>query len=160
MNAKYLSKSFMFAVLAALSAVSTFAATSASLSLSGVVAPVTAITVTADPNASSLPVGSSVSGLKIASVNELSNDKAGYTVTLSTANGGMLKEAAGSDSLPYSLTYNGVAVSFSSGLATISDVSARTSGSGSTKELDMSFASAFLNADSYSDTLTFTIVAK
>lgn len=160
MNAKLFSRTFALAALIAFASIPSFAATTASLSLSGVVAPVTAITVTADPNAANLPVGSSVTGMKIAVVNELSNDKAGYSVSLATANGGLLKEVAGSDSLAYSLSYNGNAVVFSAGSALISDVSSRTPGSGSSKDLAISFSSAFLNADSYTDTLTFTISAK
>lgn len=159
MNRKSLSQAFIVALFVG-AALPSFAATTGTLSLSGTVAPVTSIVVTPDANASNLPVGSTASALKIATVTELSNDKAGYSVTLSTANGGYLKEASGTDSLAYSLSYNGSAVAFSSGSATISDVSARTGGAGSAKELDISFASAFLNADSYTDTLTFTITAK
>jgi hypothetical protein len=137
-----------------------FAATTGTLSLLGTVAPLTAITVTPDPNASNLPVDLVASNLKVATVNELSNDKAGYTVTLSTANGSVLKETAGSDTLAYSLTYNGAAVVFASNTAIISDVASRTSVAGSSKDLAISFAATFLNADTYSDTLTFTIIAK
>ncbi len=160
MNRSSLGKFSIIIVVALFAAVPAFAATTGTLTLSGVVAPVTSVTVTPDANASSLPVGTTVSGLKIATVNELSNDKAGYSLTLSTANGAQLKEAAGTDALSYSLSYNGVAVAFSSGSATISDTAARTSGSGVSKDLAISFAAAFLNADSYSDTLTFTITAK
>jgi hypothetical protein len=164
MNTKFNSKSMVLVALIALAAVPTFAATSGTLFLSGVVAPVTSITVQADPNASNLPVGTTVSNLVVASVNELSNNKAGYTVSLSTANGGMLKETNGlnvglADTVPYTLSYNGSAVSFSSGSAVISRVSSRTTGSGTTNSLAISFASAFLNADTYTDTLTFTIAA-
>ncbi len=49
------------------------------LSLSGKVAPITTITVTADANASALPIGTATTDLKIATVVELSNSAAGYT---------------------------------------------------------------------------------
>jgi hypothetical protein len=164
MNMKSNFKSLVLASVIALVAFPTFAATNCSLSLSGIVAPITAITVQADPNASNLPVGTTVAGLTITSVNELCNSKGGYTVTLSSANGGLLKEsnvqALGlTDSVPYSLSYNGSAVNFQNGSAVISRVTQRTSGSGTTNSLSISFASAFLNADTYTDTLTFTIAA-
>lgn len=160
MNTKFSLKSLSLVALIAFAALPSFAATTGTLSLSGTVAPMTAITVTADPNASNLPVGQSATGLKVATVNELSNSKTGYTVSLSTANGGLLKEVDGSDALAYTLSYNGVEVAFSSGTATISNVSSRTTGLGSSKDLAISFSAAFLNADSYTDTLTFTIAAK
>lgn len=158
-------KSLAIAGFFMLVAIPTFAATTGSLLLSGVVAPRTEITVTADANASSLPVGSTVSNLKIASVNELSNNKAGYTVSLASANNGQLKEsntqAVGlSDSLPYSLSYNGNPVGLNGGSAQISNISSRTTGAGTDNVLAISFSSAFLNADTYTDTLTFTIAAK
>jgi len=161
MNIRIASKAFALAALiAAGSALPGFSATTGTLSLSGTVAPVTSISVVADANASSLPVGSAVTNLKIATVVELTNNKAGYTVVLSSANGGLLKQAGGPDSLAYALRYDGQAVSFAGGSALVSDVASRTGGAGVAKELDISFASAFLNADSYSDTLTFTISAK
>jgi hypothetical protein len=165
MKTKLNRKSIALVALIALASIPTFAATNGSLLLSGVVAPQTAITVTADPNASNLPVGTTVTGMIVATVNELSNNKAGYTVSLSSANGGLLKEASGvtaglNDTVPYTLSYAGTPVTFSSGSAVISNVSQRTSGSGTTNNLAISFSSAFLNADSYTDTLTFTIAAK
>jgi hypothetical protein len=147
-----------------LAAIPSFAATTGTLFLSGVVAPRTEITVTADPNASHLPVGANVSGLAVASVNELSNNKAGYTVKLESANGWKLSESDArqigtADSVPYALNYNNQAVDTSSASPIISNVSSRTPGSGTDKSLAISFSAAFLNADSYTDTLTFTIAA-
>ncbi len=164
MNAKSCYKVLALTALLLAAAIPGFAATNGSLVLSGVVAPVTAIVVQADPNASNLPIGTTVSGLAIANVNELSNNKAGYTVSLSSANGGILKESDTSgvglqDSLSYSLTYDGTPVVFVSGSAVISNADKRTSAVGTTKTLAISFASEFLNADTYTDVLTFTIAA-
>jgi len=149
-------------VIAAFAAVPAFAATNASLSLSGTVAPVLSISVVPEAFASALPVGSAVTAQKIATVTELSNNLVGYTVTLSTANNAELVGALGgnTDTVAYTLIYGGSAVAFTLGTATISDVSVRTSGAGAAKDLAISFGAAFLNADSYSDTLTFTITAK
>ena len=130
------------------------------LALSGSVAPITTISVTADPNASALPVGSAASNLKIATVVELSNSKSGYTVTLSSTNGASLKETAGTDSLPYSLTYGGNPVTFTAGSATLTTSGTRSAtAAGSSNVLAISFSAAFLNADSYTDSLTFTITS-
>lgn len=137
-----------------------FSATTATLALSGSVAPLTSITVTPDPNAGALPLGTAVTNLKIATVVELSNNKAGYTVSLSTLNGAQLKESAGSDSLAYTLTYGGSPVSFVGSSATLTATTQRSSSAaGRSSDLAISFAAAFLNADSYTDTLTFNIAA-
>lgn len=151
---------FVAMLVVAAAFVPAFGATSGTLSLTGVVPLITEITITPDPNAGALPIGNAVNALTIATVNERSNDKAGYTVSLTTANGATLKEAAGTDSLPYSLIYGGSPVTFSNGTAVISNATAKTGGSGTTNILAISFAAAFLNADTYTDTLTFTITGK
>ncbi len=164
MNAKSYYKVLVLSALLVGAAIPGFSATNGSLVLSGVVAPVTSILVQPDPNASNLPIGTTVSGLAIAAVNELSNNKAGYKVSLASANGGTLKESDTSevglqDSLAYSLTYDGNPVTFVNGSAVISNSDKRTSAVGATKTLAISFASEFLNADTYTDVLTFTIAA-
>jgi hypothetical protein len=129
------------------------------------------ISVTPTPAASDLALTVNTVDLLVASVNERSNRKAGYTVSLASANAlaaatsqAFLRSAdlANLDLLPYSLSYDGVAVVFSGGSAVVSDTWARTSAAGIEKELRMSYdgASFFLNADGYADTLTFTIAAK
>ncbi len=167
MNAKYNSRFVLTIALVLFSTLPLLAATTGSLSLSGVVAPSLSITISPDANATNLPVGTTVSGLKIGSVNELTNNKAGYTVTLSSGNGGYLREvnagnvASGlTDSLHYTLSYNDNTFDLANGTATISNVSQRTTGGGTTNSLYISFGAQDLNADTYSDTLTFTIAAK
>jgi hypothetical protein len=159
-------KSFKATMIAAavfaLAAGSAAAAANATLSLAGTVAPVLAISVVPEAFAAALPVGSTVTDQKLATVTEISNNPAGYSVSLASANGGALRGslAGNADAVPYTLKYGNQAVVFSLGLATIADASARTGGAGSAKDLAISFAAAFLNADTYSDTLTFTITAK
>ena len=154
-------RSLIVALALATAMVPAFALSSTgSLSLSGTVAPVTTITVTPDANATALPVGSATTNLKIATVVELSNSKAGYSVTLSSANGATLKEAAGTDTLAYSLTYGSNPVSFTSGSATLTTSTTRSAtAAGSSNILYISFPATFLNADSYTDSLTFTITS-
>jgi hypothetical protein len=162
MNKNTSTKLIALAAFLGLAALPSFAATNASLALAGTVAPVMAISVAPEAFAAALPVGSAVSGQKLATVTELSNNLAGYTVSLATANGGELKGAlaGNADAVPYVLTYDGASVAFNLGVAVISDVSGRTSGAGTPKSLAIGFAAAFLNADTYSDVLTFTITAK
>ena len=127
--------------------------------------------MTAEPTASNLPLNTTVNNLKVGTVVELSNDNAGYSVTLSSANASItgsttatFRSAQVADFLPYTIQYGGAAVTFPPGgaAATVSSLSAKTSAAGSVKIVTISFdgASAFLNNAVYSDTLTFTIIAK
>ena len=157
----FVKRSVIIAVALAAVIMPTFALSSTgTLSLSGSVAAITTITVTPDANASALPVGVATTNLKIATVVELSNSKAGYTVTLSSANGGALMETSGTDSQAYTLTYGSNPVTFTSGTATLTSSSTRSAtAAGSTNILYISFPASFLNADTYTDSLTFTITS-
>ena len=148
-----------------------FAATSGTLTLSGTVPGILEIVVTPTAAASALDLTVDVSNLSVASVNERSNRKGGYTVSLSSANAvaagvaqAFLKsaDALNLDTLGYSLSYDGAAVSFTAGVAEVSNVSVKTPAAGTDKTLAISYngSASFLNADGYADTLTFTIVAK
>lgn len=148
---------------------SAFAATSGSLVLSGSVPAILSISVSGNAAASNLPVTTNVSDLPVATVVELSNKKAGYTVSLQSASalasGGSspsLESVESLDILPYVLKYDGTVVSFSSGSAVVANVSSRTGMSGTSRSVTVSFngASHFLDESTYSDTLTFTIAAK
>jgi len=157
------------AVLILAAALPLSAATTATLSLSGVVPAVLEISVTPELVASNLPITTTVSDLAVATVLERSNKKAGYTVSLESASakarGTALPafvSAESSDVLSYSISYDGNAVSFSSGSAVVSSEKTRTGMSGISRAVTVSFdgASAFLDESTYSDTLTFTISAK
>lgn len=152
-----------------LAAIPSFAATTGTLTLTGTVPAVLSITVTPQPAASALDLSQTVTNVSVASVNELSNRKPGYTVTLQSANAGsgtafFFKSAdvTNTDTLAYTLTYGGSPVSLVSGSALITDATAKTAAAGVTKNLAISYngAASFLNQDTYSDTLTFTITAK
>jgi hypothetical protein len=158
-----------FAAISTLVALTSgFAVTTGSISLSGVVSSILEITISPDAGNGSLPLTSDVNDRQVASVNERSNNRLGYTVTLSSESalktGGQaaLMGAVSSDSLPYSIKYGGASVNFASGSAVVSSPNAKTGALGSDKALTVSYSgsSFFLDADSYSDTLTLTIAAK
>ncbi|MBT5705418.1 MAG: hypothetical protein HOI66_03780 [Verrucomicrobia bacterium] len=144
-------------------------ATSGNLVLDGEVDLILSIAVTPEPGASSMSPSTLVSSLAIANVYEICNDADGYTVSVSSSNGvgdaansGVLTGATAAEDLSYSLTYGGTSVGFVNGSAQVTDSSSKTPDFGELKSIDIAFdgTSSNLAADSYSDTLTFTIAAK
>ena len=162
----------LFAVVAAIGFAGTTnvsAATSGDLGLAGEVPLILAITVVPEPGATSMSPSGTESALAIANVWEYCNDADGYTVSVSSANGvgdgassGVLTGAVAGEDLSYNLTYGSAAVNFVNGSAQVTDASTKTSDSGDVKSIDIAFngSSSNLAADSYVDTLTFTIAAK
>lgn len=137
-----------------------FAATTGSLVLTGIVSDNMEIIVTPEAIASNLDLLTTTTDLKVATVTEKSNT--GYTVTLTTTNSSALVgQNATPDSLSYSLKYGGTAVSFTAGSAVITDSTSQTGVSGIDKDLTISYTgNTGLQADTYEDTLTFTIAVK
>ena len=155
--------------LVAASATSVMGATSGNLGLSGSVPVILEITVNAGAGAIALTPSSNVSSASIGTVVEKCNDPDGYTVTLSSQNGvtnvansGVLVGQNASETLAYSLSYGGASVSFSEGLATVTDVATKSSADGDAKTVLIIYdgTSSNLATDTYSDDLTFTIAAK
>lgn len=153
----------------AVSTVSGFAATTGNIALSGTVSSILEITITPDAGNASLPLTTDVTDRAVASVNERTNNRLGYTVTLTATNAvassgsSALKGAVSTDSLPYTIKYGGSAVSFdASKNCVVSNVNAKTTSAGTDKAVTISFSGSgyFLDADTYSDTLTLTIAAK
>ena len=143
------------------------AQSSGTLTIQGTVAAVANITVSPQTGYNTLNIAGGVANQNVANITEQSNDKNGYTVAMTSLNAGasgsslFLKDTGtGTDTVPYSLTYNGVAVSFSSGSATLTSASAKTAQTGVVKALAVTIASSWVNADTYADTLTFTITGK
>jgi len=139
---------------------------SGNITISGTVAPIQQITVTSQSGYNTLDLASGETAKLVATVNERSNDQIGYKVTLRSATAfaaagsqAYLKgaSAGNTDVVNYSITYNGSAVTLASGEAIVSSTSARTTGSGVTKNLQVTLTGAFNVADTYSDTLTLTI---
>jgi len=125
-----------------------FAGTTATLTLQGNVPGVLDISVSPAANANNLDLTTDQSNLTVATVTERSNQKNGYTVTLQSANaaatGGntayfQSTDPTVADTLNYTLSYGGTAVTFTSGLATITDTTGKTTGTGTTKNLNISY---------------------
>jgi hypothetical protein len=151
------------------------AATTGSITLSGTQPAILSITATANAAATSLAVNTNVTNLLVGTIVEQSNDSAGYTVTLTSANAAATQgtsaflksaKAGNADTLPYTLQYGTVTpvtvVFLSTGISTVSNVTAKTTGAGTSNNLTVSFSglTANLAQDIYTDTLTFTIIAK
>ncbi|NBC28421.1 MAG: hypothetical protein GVY29_00340 [Spirochaetes bacterium] len=161
--------------LLALVAVGSFAqqtTDTGTLGLTGTVPKIVSITVADEAIASNLDLTTDVSSLLVATVTERSNVQAGYTVTVESANAAAAgtgsgffdsSDAGNNDTLNYSVTYGGNAVSYSSGApATVTDAGDKTASSGDSNEVRISYSGSSANIynGTYSDTLTFTITAK
>lgn len=163
MTAKTLRKALIGAALVLLASTPLFAQVtdSGSITLQGTVPALAQITVTPIAGFDSLDLTTSQSNLGVATVNEKSNVTTGYTVTLTSANNGSFVglDSGNGDTLAYSISYGGSTVTLTSGSATVTTASARTGAAGVDKTLAISYTGAFLNADTYQDTITLTISA-
>jgi hypothetical protein len=142
------------------------AATSGSITIQGTVANNISIAVASQAGYDTLDIANGVTAQLVAVATEKSNDKNGYTVTLTTANpptGGtaaFLKGPAGNaDTVPYTMTYGGAAVTLVAGSAVVTSVTARTPQAGVPKNLNVTIPAIWVNTDAYSDTITLTIAA-
>lgn len=147
---------------------SAYAQTSGTIELKGTVGKTASIEVQSQAGYQSLDIAGGVSQKLVANVIEKSNDKAGYTVTLASANtpngqganAFVLKATGNSDQVPYTLTYQGEPVALEGASATVTSAASRTDVAGAKKELRVSITAAWVNDDTYSDTLTLTIANK
>lgn len=140
-----------------------FAGTNATLSLQGHVLAKLDISVTAETVAASLNLEETKTNLLVATVKEKCNKQGGYTVTVLSANAGLLEGAVGgnTDTVAYTMTYAGVLFSLTDGSVTVTPDGTKTVSSGANKEVRISYTgNDFLTEDTYTDTLTFTIAAK
>jgi len=141
-----------------------FAATTVALRLTGTVAPVTSLSISTPTTDFGVFTEAAVVDTLVATIIETSNSASGFTVTLTTSNGttsGLLSEAGG-DSIPYSIKYNGVPVSFASGTFEVTNT-ADFSKSSAFKAITVSYDIADiteLNFGTYTDTLTFVIATQ
>ncbi len=138
-----------------------FAATNGTLLLQGIVPHKMSLTVTADAGASALDLTTSQTDLSVASVNEQSNSRTGYKVSISSANLGQLKRAGGSDVFSYSLKYNGSAVDLSTASGT-TITNSTIAAANVSKAVTVSYtgiASEQMVEGTYADTVTFSIAA-
>jgi hypothetical protein len=140
--------------------VSGFAATTGTLLLRGTVPRLLEISVNAETIASNLPLDTTQSNTLVAVVNEKSNSKTGYNVSISSANQGKLvHEIESSSVVNYSLNYNGNNVDLVSGQTfTYSGAGANNNN----RNVTISYTGIdhdLLIEGEYSDTVTFTIAA-
>ena len=161
-------KRLSLVLILSLVGLSLFAGTSGTLTLTGVVAASTNITVTPQPGVFPMDLTTPHTNTQIAVVNEQTNDHLGYTVTVSSANltgagtQPFFKDAASGDTLNYTLTYNDVGVVFASGQSTVTNASAKTVPAGVNNTVTISYtgSNTISASNNYTDTLTFTIAGK
>jgi ABC-type sulfate transport system substrate-binding protein len=140
-----------------------FGQSSASLTVSGTVAAINTITIASQAGYNALDLVNGETAKLVGIATERSNDKLGYRVTLSSANAGSTSQAflagtgVNTDVVNYSISYDGSAVTLSSGSAIVTSATGRTGTAGVTKNLNITFAGGWLAADTYSDTITLTI---
>jgi hypothetical protein len=145
------------------------AQTTGSITLTGTVSPILEITVTPVAGYDSLDLTITQTNLLVATVNEKSNNAAGYSVSVASTNAAAtsstiayLEGVTEGETLDYTISYGGAAVLLNTfGEAIVTDVvGAKTTAAGVDNSVQISYTGGFLSADSYSDTLTFTITAK
>jgi hypothetical protein len=135
--------------------------TTGTVNLAGSVALVCSLSVNSSGATTVFPnISQGTTNTSLGTITETCNDANGYKVTLTTANNEQFKGSTSNTLIPYGLTYNGSAVSFSSGSATITPSGSRTTPAGVSKSLNITFPAGFYTADSYSDTLTITMISQ
>ncbi|MGE5201490.1 MAG: hypothetical protein ACM3O6_05440 [Acidobacteriota bacterium] len=111
-------------------------------------------TFTTSPNS-----GTATLTFGVATLTEICNKK--YSITISATNGSTLKGTAGNtDVLPYSVVYDagGANTTITPSVAGVSAATslAKTVGAGVAKQVQVVLANSFVQADTYTDTLTLT----
>jgi hypothetical protein len=144
------------------------------IALSGAVTPNCTISVTPDPNASNLDLTNGVQHVTIGTIGQSCNKKAGYTIAVTSTNcptapaGAKLVGSAGGETLAYSVESQNPTTGGSTAVVTglmASGCSAQNarvvSNAKISTETSTIFAnytgSASLGADTYQDTITFTM---
>ena len=137
---------------------SIFAATTGTLNLQGEIAQILEITVNATTAASSIDLTTPQTDLKVADIVERSNDKDGYSVQITSANGGKLKNGT-ADQVTYTLKYGTSSVDLVNG----STFNSASSVGEFDKEVFLSHSNTRAQVDMaagvYTDQVTFEISA-
>ena len=139
------------------------AASTGDLDLTGTVAAVCDLTVSPVIGvADNLPLGAAQTDLNVGSINETCNDPNGYSLSAVSANLSILQPLAGGpDNVPYTVSYGGAPMNLSGAPITVTNAVAPTGAGGVDNAVAISYSDpGFIEADSYSDTITFTITAK
>jgi hypothetical protein len=153
-------KNLFALTLAVMTTGSAMAATTGTLLLRGTVPRLLEITVSPEAIASTLPLDTTQSNTLVAVVNEKSNSKTGYNVSISSANlGKLVHESETSSVVNYNLSYDGNAVDLAAGdVFTYSGAGANNNN----RNVNISYTGIdhdLLIEGDYSDTVTFTIAA-
>lgn len=137
-----------------------FAATTGNLLIKGNVPALLSINVTPEALATSLPLDTTQTDSKVATIHETSNSNTGYQVSISSSNlGKLVHESVGSSYIGYSLKYDGNVVDLASG---DTYVFAAANAVSVNKDVEISYtgvAHESLIQGEYADTVTFTIAA-
>jgi len=150
----------LLTTILALASVSSFAATSGNLLLKGTVPALLSIDVSAEALAASLPLDTTQTDSKVATINEKSNSNTGYKVNITSSNAGSLvHESVSSSFITYALSYDGSAVDLVNGDEFVFGTSSSVDVN---KDVDISYTGVpheNLIEGEYTDTVTFAISA-
>lgn len=150
------------ATTVALLAVNTYAASTGTLLLQGVVNLVNDIVITANANATTLNILGGETNKLVASVAETSNNLLGYHIEMSSANAGQLKHTIDSSKqTAYTVSYNGgAAVALTATPQTVKNVASLSGLATANSNVNVNVtAYPTAIAGTYQDTVTISIVA-
>jgi hypothetical protein len=139
-----------------------FASTTGVLNLSGSVDVNYSIDVAPTAAATDLNIEDGETATKVADVTEITNNPAGYKVTLESANAGeLVHNSVLSSVVAYTLDYDGNVVSPDGNVQTAKSEASQALSPGNVSEVKISFTGLGTNAiaGTYSDTVTFEIGA-
>lgn len=150
-----------FIILGLLVSAVSFAATTGSITISGSIPAATAIVVTPVTGYNALDLTTTAVDTQVATVREINNTPNGYLIKLTSQNAGALKNGT-LGNVSYTAKYNASTVTLSSTAQTIVTSPASNSVVNVLKNFTVSYtgqAADTLMQGTYSDTLTFTIIA-
>jgi hypothetical protein len=161
MKGVHMKRFIAITALVTITSTQAFSATTGTLLLQGIVAKKVAIAVTSQAIASALDLEVTQADLKVATVNEQSNSKTGYKVTITSTNLGKLKRTDGAEVFAYSLKYGGSSVGLSAAVgSTFTNSSASVVNVNKDLEISYTGVSGSLMVEgTYADTLTLNIAS-
>lgn len=155
-------KKFIAALTLTTLSFSSFAANldTVNLVLQGIVAEVLEISIAPTAAASNLDLSQAATNVPVAVLTEKSNHPVGYKIRSKSVQGAKLVNASDANSfVSYSITYNGTQIPLGTGFADISGSTNNQRGT-FTRDIKISYgAPSNLSAGTYSDTVTFQIMA-
>jgi hypothetical protein len=138
----------------------TQAATTGNLLIKGTVPALLSIAITPEPLASTLPLDTTQTDSKVATIQELSNSNSGYQVAITSSNlGKLVHESVGTSFINYSVKYDGNSVDLANGQTFSYPAAAAVANN---RDVEISYTGidhqSLIEGD-YADTVTFTISA-